>query len=155
MRQPSLKWPRSKWKRYSRYLAYNSHMYKQTEIDNIEQILGCSLPDSVWREASKRDSPLWKKRRPYRFTFMSLQEHLEYQSYLKDPVIFPVVYIPEARVLWMDDESNYMAVFISGPMKGRIFLVGHDTNIDCAPLYRSAHRFARTLRNGAQTMKAD
>jgi hypothetical protein len=45
---------------------------------------------------------------------------------------------------WTDDNSNYVACYTDGPLRGKLFLLDHD-GIELAPRFRSARSFCTAL----------
>src|SRR5689334_16415210 len=112
-------------------------MYTPEDIRSVEKLLGRRLPSAVVDEALDPNSPLWAEQDAFRFSFMSPGDLRYARERLADDRVSPAAHLPEAAALWSDDTGNYLAVFLYGPLKGRICLLGNDTNLDCAPLYRS------------------
>jgi hypothetical protein len=121
-------------------------MYTAGDIHSIEKLLGRRLPRAVLDEARDPNSPLWAKRDAFRFSFMGPGELRCSLERLADEKTSPLAHLPEAGVLWADDAGNYLAVFLKGPVKGRICLLGYDTNLDSAPIYRTVSTLAEALR---------
>jgi hypothetical protein len=57
---------------------------------------------------------------------------------------FPDLLDRGAVLLWTDDNSNYGGVFLAEPLRGRLFLLDHDSPND-APRFRSVESFCRSL----------
>ena len=131
-------------------------MFSSEEIPQIERIIGCKFPENVLTEALNTDSPLWgQEAAPYRFKFLTLKEHRDLQTFIQSRDRSPLMQIPELKILWMDAESNFMGIFVTGPMMGRLALIGHDTNIDCAPLYRDFEKFVKVLTEGFENLEEE
>lgn len=124
-------------------------------IDHLERVIGCKLPASVVSEVLNRNSPLYGERDAYRFTFITINEHKELKEFIEMKANSPLSQLPELKLLLADGESNFMGMFFSGPMFGRLALVGHDTNIDCAPLYRSLNSFNEATKAGFKTLDTE
>jgi hypothetical protein len=126
-------------------------MFDLQDIQRIEKIIGCKVPASVVREALNENSPLFLEKDPYRFAFLTVKEHQQIKPFVESRESSPMSQLPELKILWADGESNFMGVFVSGPMLDRLALVGHDTNIDCAPLYRNLNSFIEATKAGFKT----
>jgi len=121
-------------------------------IDDLEKVVGCKLPASVVIEALNENSPLFVERDARGFTFIAIDKYKELKNYMEGKTISPLSQLPELKLLLADDEcSDFIGIFVSGPMLGRLALVGHDTNIDCAPLYRSLNSLIEAMKAGFRT----
>jgi len=121
------------------------------DIQRIEKIAKCKMLTSVTQEALDENSPLCGERDSLRFTFITAKEHQQLQSFIRDKTASPIPLIPELKIFWMDQDGNYMGIFVAGPMLGRLALVGHDSSIDCAPLYRGLDTFIEAIKVGIKT----
>ncbi len=54
------------------------------------------------------------------------------------------------RAFWTDDNSNYVAVHVDGPLLGRVSLLDHDSGGDVSPAYRSVRSFLEALLDAAE-----
>jgi hypothetical protein len=125
-------------------------------IDDLEKTVGCKLPPSVVLEALNENSPLFVGTDDRNFTFIAIHEYEELRNYMERKTISPLSQLPELKLLLTDDECrDFVGIFVSGPMLGRLSLMGHDSNIDCAPLYRSLNSFIEAIQAGIKTPETE
>jgi hypothetical protein len=53
------------------------------------------------------------------------------------------------RCFWADDQSNYAALYVEGPLAGRVCLLNHE-ELDPAPVYRSVASFLTAVANAGK-----
>jgi len=130
-------------------------MFDSEDVQKIEKLVGCKIPDDVLQEASNEESVLWREIDGEQFGFVSAEDHAGVQRFANDEKRSPLAKIPELKIFWMDGESNFIGIFVSGPMVGRLALIGHDTNVDCAPLYRNLNSFVASMAAGPEAPESE
>lgn len=130
-------------------------MFSLCDLNILERNLECNLPSEVVDEAIKPNSVLWQKTNENGFTFLTIKEHQQLKIFTANNLASPLPFLPELKILWTDHESNFMGIFATGPMRGRLSLVGRDTTIDCAPLYRNLNHFVEAMQIGPMNTDAE
>ncbi len=109
--------------------------------------LECALPDEI--EALYADHDGDTPLTPLLFHMMSATEAMKWFDTTRaydeheDPPLRWAEY--GARAFWSDDNSNYAAIYVTGPMRGCVCFLAFDGTFDMRPMYRSVANFLWAL----------
>lgn len=97
------------------------------ELSAAELELGVSIPEKI-REVYRRYNGIPEyKTKVLPFHLLPLSEALEINRNFRDGGHYSEIIKRYSLVcFWGDDESNYAAVFVDGPLQGRVSFLDHD-----------------------------
>ncbi|AJA70268.1 MULTISPECIES: hypothetical protein [unclassified Myroides] len=74
----------------------------------------------------------------------------EGQEIIKEYEVHYPRLLDEAYVVWMDEESNFAGVYVTGILKEKVFVLSHD-DLTLTPTHRSIASFYEAVKNGELT----
>jgi hypothetical protein len=114
------------------------------EIRALEEALGCALPPDVAALYLHGNGmmPFDYHRRDENHAEGELFRLMSTQEAADEHAILETCRVSTAgrRCFWTDDESDYAALYVEGPLAGRVCLIWHD-DPDVSPVYRSVMSF--------------
>lgn len=106
-------------------------------FNQISTLLNISIPQEVMNAF---DNPIYMKHKnDYLIRLLSFEEATEMYLYLNEDVN-----ISEVLPLWTDDSSNYVGVYMFGPLTGKVCFINHE-EIDLSPVYPNVQTFIKIL----------
>jgi hypothetical protein len=115
----------------------------ESSIQQLESACAGSLPEelrALYRAADGMSAP---GQLPLRL--LSTAEILRDLDAIREALPLPDELLP----FWADDQDNYAAVYLTGPLAGRVSVINHD-EVDTAPVYRDLETFHAALLAAAQ-----
>lgn len=113
------------------------------QLQELESALDCSLPSELRALYLQHDG--MQDPGDFPFRLMSTEDVVETHRAMREEGLVP----EEIRFFWTDDQSNYAALYVSGPASGRVCVVDHEEP-DTTPLFRSVTSFYRALGAAAE-----
>jgi len=108
------------------------------QLQELEESLGCTLPQDLRALYLQHNGMAERGDLPFRL--MSTKEVVRtYRKFRGEEFVSE-----EIRFFWTDDESDYAALYVSGPAAGRVCVLGHE-EVDFSPVFRSVASFYRAL----------
>jgi hypothetical protein len=113
---------------------------RATELNTLQRVLGQELSSDLRTLYEDHGGIRSRSRLPMRMlsptevadTLLAVREN------------FPDLLDESAGLFWTDDNSNYVGVFLVGPLCGRVFFLDHEEPTD-APRFRNVHSFCRSM----------
>lgn len=112
---------------------------------NMAQMLNeleVSLPEEIVNVLEQHAGV--QQQREFVLRMLKSEEVREMQDALSDFEVFESI-LP----LWTDDNSNYVAIYVDGPLKHRVCYLNHEET-DNSPAFRSVENFIRELEKDEQ-----
>lgn len=111
-------------------------------IEDVQQILGCVLPEpllalyNIGSDASEINNTVEIRLMPFA-EIISLHQTIQEEDW-NDFATKGV------RFFWTDDDGNFVGLYITGLLEGRLCFVDHE-EVDLSPSYTSVQSFVNTL----------
>jgi hypothetical protein len=138
-------------RRYCELTAAPNNGASEGDIRALEQLLGAPLPMDLVALYQHQDGATEYNGLPWRF--MSLAEVHEWHDMMH-------TYYAEAEdfnwlehglsAFWSDDSSNYVGLYLTGPLRGYACFLKHEESNDIAPGYHSVVSFLQASMQAAE-----
>ncbi|MEK4738765.1 MULTISPECIES: hypothetical protein [Bacillus] len=106
-------------------------------FNQIATFFNISLPQEMMNAFK---NPIYlQHKNDFLIRLLSFEEAMEVYLYLHEDVT-----ISEVFPLWTDDNSNYVGVYMLGPLSGRVCFIDHE-EMDLSPVYPNVQTLINTL----------
>ncbi|HHK5552114.1 hypothetical protein COL11_08905 [Bacillus anthracis] len=106
-------------------------------FNQIATFFNISLPQEMMNAFK---NPIYlQHKNDFLIRLLSFEEAMEVYLYLHEDVN-----IPEVFPLWTDDNSNYVGVYMLGPLTGKVCFIDHE-EIDLSPVYPHVQTLIKAL----------
>jgi len=116
------------------------------DLQDLEAALGCKIDGFLRRLYKAHDG--FPQVQPVLYPpmrMMPITEAIECQGFVSDLGWSKI----GLRLFWTDDNSNYAALYVDGPMQGRIAFIDHD-EATMVPVYRDVPSFVMSMEYGVE-----
>lgn len=121
-----------------------------SQLEELETALGANLIDDLKRfyldhngEYYIKGSSQWLP-----FRLMAIDEVIDTHQY----TVAEGLATEGVRLFYSDDNGNYAAIYLEGPLSGKMCHVNHE-ELDISPVYRSFCSFVQAVLDGAKNNK--
>ncbi|MGH1286781.1 hypothetical protein [Bacillus toyonensis] len=112
-------------------------------LNQIATFLNISLPQEIM--TAFKDPIYLKHKNDFSMHLLSFEEATEMYVYLHEDVT-----ISDVFPLWTDDNSNYIGVYMLGPLTGRVCFIDHE-EMDLSPVYPNVQKLINILLESPET----